>query len=127
MVCDHSYQEVMMNVKFFKQKQPTNPQSNAFVNGIKDILTSHGITDIRTQNDCSQKLFKSSIELMKGISKGKDVDTLLKKETDEMKETLSKYGIESNEIQEDIILGYFALLGELAFALLGELAGGQKP
>jgi len=47
------------------------------------------------------------------------VDTLLKKETDEMKETLSKYGIESNEIQEDIILGYFALLGELA--------GGQKP
>ena len=108
-----------MNVKFFKQKQPTNPQSNAFVNGIKDILTSHGITDIRTQNDCSQKLFKSSIELMKGISKGKDVDTLLKKETDEMKETLSKYGIESNEFQEDIILGYFALLGELA--------GGQKP
>jgi hypothetical protein len=99
-----------MNVKFFKKKQTVaNPKSEAFVNGIKEILTN-----IRTQNDCSQKLFKSSIELMRGIGKGKDVDALLKQETDAMKATLLKYGIESNEIQEDIILGYFSLLGELA-------------
>ncbi len=103
-----------MNVKFFKQKQPANPKSNAFVNGIKDILTTHEITDIRTQNDCSQKLFKSSIELMRGIAKGKDVDALLKRETDAMKDVLSKHGIESNDVQEDIILGYFSLLGKLS-------------
>lgn len=103
-----------MNVKFFKQKPASNPKSEAFVNGIKDILTKHGITDARTQNDCSQKLFKFSIELMRGIGKGNDIDALLKRETDAMKETLAKYSIESNEVQEDIILGYFTLLGKLA-------------
>lgn len=105
------------SMKFFKRfVKQDNPKSQEFVDAIKKILDDHGVKDKRSQNECSQALFKANIVLMKAIGRGEDVNANIAAQTDKMKEVLSKHGITAKELQEEIILDYFCTLGELAGA-----------
>lgn len=104
-------------MKFFKKYvKQDNPKSQEFVDAIKKNLDDHGVKNKRSQNDCALDLFKANIVLMKAISMGEDVNANIAAQAEKMKEVLSKYGITAQEVQEEIILGYFCTLGELAGA-----------
>ena len=100
-------------MKIFKKKEK-NPKSEEFVEKIKAELECYGITDKRLQNECAHGLFQSCIRMMKVIAAKGDIDSAIGRETERMREDLTKAGIIDKEVQETVILAFFGVLAELA-------------
>ncbi len=100
-------------IKIFKKKEK-NPKSKEFVDKIKTALECYGITDKRLQNECAHGLFQASIRMMKGIAAQGDVNAVISKETEKMREELAKAGIQTKEVQDTIVLMFFGVLAETA-------------
>jgi len=100
-------------MKIFKKKEK-NPKSEAFVEKIKTALECYGVTDKKLQNECAHGMLQSCIRMMKVISAKGDVDSAIARETERMREDLTKAGITDKEVQETVILMFFGVLGELA-------------
>jgi len=98
-------------IKFFKKKQG---KSEKLLVGTKEILKANGILDVKAQEECAHALIKANIEIMHAISKGRNFDHVMEKQLDNMRAHLTQHGVVNTVKQEQIILGYFGLLGTLA-------------
>lgn len=97
-------------IKIFKKKPG---KSEKLLIGTKEILAAHGIEGNLVQDECAHAMIKANIAIMKGIAKQHDLDKFLNKEMEKMRTSLELYGITEREKQDNIILAYFELLGEI--------------
>ena len=98
-------------IKIFKKKPG---KSEKLLVGTKEILKANGIEDTKAQEECAHGLIKANIEIMHAISKGRNFDSVMEKQLGVMREQLAQHGIVNNIKQEQVILGYFGILGTLA-------------
>ena len=105
-------------MKFFtkkvQEKPQVDPRSEKFVVVIRELLMEYGITGERALNECSHKLLKLSLNFFKNLSPGDDytVEEVSELET-KFRATLTAYGIENEEQQDEIFIGFFGTLNEL--------------
>ena len=117
MVFDIIIQEIK-RMKFFtkkvQEKPQVDPRSEKFVLVIRELLMEYGITGERALNECSHKLLKLSLNFFKNLSPGDDytVEEVSELET-KFRATLTAYGIENEEQQDEIFIGFFGTLNEL--------------
>jgi hypothetical protein len=98
-------------IKIFKRK---SGKSEKLLVGTKEILKANGIADEKARDECAHTLIKANIEIMRAIANGRNFDPVLEKQMLVMREELSKRGVVDNIKQEQVILGYFGLLGTIA-------------
>jgi len=101
-------------VKVKVNDQKVDPRSQKFVDTITSILEDHGIADDTKRKQCAFYLFNATKKFYKGIANTLEMDgNKLQRMAEEMKKSLSKFGITGEEDQEEIILEYFTKLNEL--------------
>lgn len=98
-------------IKIFKKKPG---KSEKLLIGTKEILKFNGIEGDLVQDECAHAMIKANIAILKNIAKQHDLDKFLNKEMEKMRVSLEMYGISDHETQDNIILAYFELLGEIA-------------
>jgi hypothetical protein len=103
-------------MKFFvKSHNPTmDPRSRGFLDSIVGILDDNGIKENTPKALCSREMLNISIRMMKGLEanvrRNKDTNEYIRGYTEQMKVVLNKYGVANTEVQEQIVVDFFAAL-----------------
>jgi len=90
-----------------------HPLSRTVVDETAKILYEHGVFDQVKQAKCALALFQATVRNLKQHSKNRMDDATLLKQSTEMKAIVKKFGIESEDEQEEIVLAYMEIVGKL--------------
>ena len=106
-------------MKFFvnTHNPKVHPLSKKIVDETMRVLEEHGMVSLTARAKCSLALFQATIRHCKKIqsvtAKLQNSDELLAKQSEELKAILKKHGVEDEAQQEEIVLAYLEVCGNL--------------